>query len=133
VFVVSDGLVNYVLPFASNCVELPYVPKVCFIPLHLPNWSTNDQMNSQAVIMKFNSSWYGCKSNINSSKYCHFCSYWQGQGCCLMTCFDFKYLSTLWVLNLGTFRRRKWRLKMLWLACRFRGSFNRGLSGCSKN
>jgi len=29
-FVLSDGLVHYMLPFASNCVELPYVHKVSF-------------------------------------------------------------------------------------------------------
>ena len=129
----SDRLVNYMLPYTYTCVEVPYVPKKCFFNLHLLNWSTNDQMNSHAVITKVNSSWHGCKGNTNSNKYCHFCSYSQCQECCLMTYFVFESLSTLLELNLGAFRRRKRGLKMLWLPCSFRGSFKRDLSGCSKH
>jgi len=56
-FVVSERLVNYMLPYTYNCVVLFFYMHV-FLHLHLPNWSTNDQMNSHAFIMKFNGSWH---------------------------------------------------------------------------
>ena len=42
-------------------------------------------------------------------------------------------LSTVIGLNLGGYIRRERGCKMRCLPCRFRGSFNRNLSGCSKN